>query len=281
MMKPMSPDQLAETYRSACMLELQALKPGNVHMFADGHRMTIHHFIKSADVSANFLCQAGLTVGERIFGAVQATHQAVGMNTNLGMILLCAPLIEAAFQRHITQSFSDSVNQVLQALTVNDAKLASQAIILANPAGLGSAQQHDVHAPIQVSLLEMMRTAQHIDRIAWQYANAFLDILGLGIQRYDSAMAKWQNPTYATTAVYLGFLTYQLDTHIIRKHGNPLAMTVMAEAQQIEADFSSSDNPKRMQKQLMDWDASLKARNLNPGTSADLTVASLLAKNLI
>jgi triphosphoribosyl-dephospho-CoA synthase len=130
-------------------------------------------------------------------------------------------------------------------------------------------------------LLEMMRAAQHADRIAWQYANAYLDILGFGLQRYNEAMAKWQNIAYATTSLYLGFLTHQLDTHIIRKHSSQLAMTVMAEAQALEAEYSESENPKRMQKKLMDWDASLKARDLNPGTSADLTVATLLVQSLV
>lgn len=280
-MKTLSPDQLALAYREACMQELQALKPGNVHIFADGHRMTIHHFFKSIDASADILCQPDLTVGERIFGAVKATKEAVGLNTNLGIILLCAPLVQARLQAHQFQSLSDSLNQVLNDLTVDDGMLASHAIVLANPAGLGSVDQYDVHLPVEVNLLEMMRAAQHVDRIAWQYANAFLDILGFGVQCFDEAMAKWQNTAYATTAVYLGFLTHHLDTHIMRKHGNPLAMTVMAEAQAIEADFMASENPKLLQKRLMDWDASLKARNLNPGTSADLTVASLLAKALI
>jgi triphosphoribosyl-dephospho-CoA synthase len=281
-MKIMSPDQLALAYREACMQELQALKPGNVHIFADGHRMTIHHFIKSTDASADIVCQPDLTLGERIFAAVEATNEAVGMNTNLGIILLCAPLVQAKLQAHQFQSLSESLNQVLNNLTVDDGMLTSQAIVLANPAGLGSVDQHDVHLPIEVNLLEMMRAAQHADRVAWQYANAFLDILGYGVQHYEEAMAKWQqNTAYATTAVYLGFLTHQLDTHIIRKHGNSLAMTVMAEAQDIEAEFSAIENPKLMQKKLMEWDTSLKARNLNPGTSADLTVASLLAKALI
>lgn len=263
------------------MLELQALKPGNVHIFADGHRMTIQHFITSAEVSADLLCQPDLSVGERIFGAVKATYEAVGLNTNLGMLLLCAPLIQARLQASASQSLSESLNLVLNDLTIEDGRLASQAIVLANPAGLGSASQFDVRQPVDVSLLEMMRYAQHQDRIAWQYANAFLDILGFGVQRYDEAMAKWHNTAYATTALYLGFLTHQLDTHIMRKHGTALAMTVMAEAQRMDAEFSASENPKLMQRKLMEWDASLKARDINPGTSADLTVASLLANALI
>jgi triphosphoribosyl-dephospho-CoA synthetase len=36
-----------------------------------------------------------------------------------------------------------------------------------------------------------------------------------------------------------------------------------------------------MQKQLLAWDAALKVRNINPGSSADLTVACLLAAYLV
>ena len=35
-----------------------------------------------------------------------------------------------------------------------------------------------------------------------------------------------------------------------------------------------------MQARLLDWDTSLKRRDINPGTSADLTVATLLANQL-
>jgi triphosphoribosyl-dephospho-CoA synthase len=36
------------------------------------------------------------------------------------------------------------------------------------------------------------------------------------------------------------------------------------------------ENPKNYQRELLRYDADLKARRLNPGTSADLTVATLL-----
>ena len=42
-----------------------------------------------------------LTVGERILSAVQATQEAVGLNTNLGIILLCAPMIQAVSYTHL------------------------------------------------------------------------------------------------------------------------------------------------------------------------------------
>ncbi|MDZ4212180.1 MAG: triphosphoribosyl-dephospho-CoA synthase [Methylotenera sp.] len=274
----MTSEQLVIAYQSACMAELQAIKPGNVHVFADGHGMSIHDFIKSADVSAVEIAKPNLTVGERIFSAVEATQTAVGLNTNLGIILLCAPLIHAALLTSVdgNQSLQQRLVYTLNQLSVKDGLLTAQAIVLANPAGLGSSSVNDVHKQPNVTLLEMMASAQHKDRIAWQYANAFSDVIGYGLAHYKKAMHKWQNQAWATTALYLGFLTRQLDTHVIRKHGEVLAVELMHEAHEVEVAYWATDNPKLVQKQLLAWDASLKARNMNPGTSADLTVATLL-----
>jgi len=280
MLKKYTPEQLDKDYKTACMAELQALKPGNVHVFADGHGMTIHDFIKSADVSAEVIAQPNLTVGERILYAVEATQQAIGQNTNLGVLLLCAPLIHAALYVDDKQTLQQSLNHTLNQLSVDDAKLVAKAILLARPAGLGGSDMHDVHDVPNVTLLEMMHWAQDKDRIAWQYANAYLDVVAFGVTRYAEAMQKWQNPAWATAALYLGLLTRNPDTHIQRKYGEALAVKVMQEAHEVEVDYWATDNPKLVQKQLLAWDTSLKQRGLNPGTSADLTVATLLVASL-
>lgn len=281
MKKNLTAEDLANAYKNACMAELQALKPGNVHLFADGHGMTIHDFIKSADATAAVIAQPYLTVGERIYLAVEATQKAVGLNTNLGVILLCAPLIHAALLGNSALSFEDDLIHMLSQLTVQDAELTAKAIVLANPAGLGSSHQHDVNETPHVTLLEMMRVAAHKDRIAWQYANAYQDIVAFGLQSYTKAIARWQNPAWATTALYLDFLAHRLDTHIVRKYGETFAASVMLEAQPFETTFLESDNPKLIHKKLLDWDASLKKRNINPGTSADFTVATVLISLII
>src|SRR4051812_47223437 len=95
-MRRWSPDAIADAYRAACRAELRALKPGNVHVFADGHRMTMRDFEVSAEVSASCLAAPGARVGTRVRGAVEATATAVRSNTNLGIVLLCAPLAAAA-----------------------------------------------------------------------------------------------------------------------------------------------------------------------------------------
>ena len=45
-------DAIAAAYRDACLAELVALKPGNVHVFAAGHDMTMADFEASAQASA-------------------------------------------------------------------------------------------------------------------------------------------------------------------------------------------------------------------------------------
>ena len=89
-------DQVAAAYIEACLAELDAPKPGNVHRFAPGHRMEVKDFIRSAEASAAPIAAKGARVGRRVRAAVEATLLAVGQNTNLGIILLCAPLAAAA-----------------------------------------------------------------------------------------------------------------------------------------------------------------------------------------
>lgn len=280
MSNQLTPAQLAQAYKNACMGELQALKPGNVHAFSDGHGMTIQDFIQSADVTAEPIARVGLSVGERVFYSVEATQSAVGQNTNLGMLLLCAPLLHAASSLQANQSLWGQLHQTLSQLSVDDAVWVAKAIVLANPGGLGASDQHDVHEAPQISLLEMMRSAQDKDRISWQYANYFQDIVDFGVNLYADALLKWENAAWATTALYLGFLTRYADTHVLRKHGEQVASLLMQEAKEMESNYWATHNPKLMQKQLLVWDASLKARKINPGTSADLTVATLLASDL-
>ena len=261
------------------MAELTALKPGNVHIFADGHGMVVQDFIKSAEVTAAVIAQPGLNVGQRILNAVNATWDAVGCNTNLGIVLLSAPIIQAALQ-HDNAAFQIKLHSVLNSLTVEDAILSFQAIQRASPAGLGASDKHDVHAVPEVTLLAAMQAAAHRDMIARQYGNGYADILGFGLDRYRQALVKWDKPAWAVTALYLGFLASYEDSHVLRKFGAGTSAALRDEARLHEHALMPLDNPKVYQRQLMDWDAALKTRGLNPGTSADLTVATLLTHSL-
>lgn len=275
----MKKETILAKYCDACMAELSALKPGNVHMFADGHGMVVQDFVKSADASAQSIASPSLSVGERILSAVKATWDAVGCNTNLGIILLAAPMVQAAYSN---DGFSQkSLQDVLNSLTVDDAMHAYQAISIAQPAGLGEVQAHDVHQTPDVSLLQGMQAAADRDLIAQQYANCYQDVFNVGVSTYQFYLAKWERPAWAVTATYLAFLAGFEDSHIARKHGKEVAQAIQQEAKTHFQYFTAQENPKFYQATLLAWDVDLKNRGFNPGTSADLTVASLFCNDLL
>jgi triphosphoribosyl-dephospho-CoA synthase len=269
----------ATAFKSACIAELEALKPGNVHIFADGHGMQVQDFMQSAEVAAAPISRAGSTVGQRILHAIQATKQAVGCNTNLGIVLLAAPLIQAA---HLDASipFKNRLGQVLSNLTQQDAIEAFEAIRIASPAGLGQAKKYDVNELPQCTLLEAMIEASKNDLVARQYANGYADVY-LGLQHYQSLLKRWQRPAWAALGVYLYFMASYIDSHILRKYGIELAEEVKQQATEHYQAILQCENPKTYMGELLAWDSALKSRSINPGTSADLTVSVLLLENLM
>jgi triphosphoribosyl-dephospho-CoA synthase len=269
---------LAARFKAACIAELEAVKPGNVHALSDGHGMTVQDFLDSAEAAAGVIAAPSLSVGQRILQAIQATSAAVGCNTNLGIVLLCAPLIQTAFQ---TGGYADqdSLRQVLACLSVEDATDAFAAIRLAGPAGLGRSERHDVSGPAEVTLLDAMREAAERDMIARQYADGYTEIYA-AVGHYRELCSRWERPAWAVSAIFLHFLTHFPDSHIARKYGGELAEAVRREAAVHWQALTSRDNPKTYLRPLLDFDRSLKERGINPGTSADLTVATLLADSL-
>lgn len=280
MSAPLTSDAVATAFHNACMAELDALKPGNVHRHADGHGMEVADFERSAAAAAPAIAAAGLSVGQRIEAAVEATRAVVSHNTNLGIILLAAPLAQAALVS-AGAGLRQALTLVLTSLTVEDAKAAYRAIRMAVPGGLGTAREHDVTSDPDITLLDAMRAAQSHDRIAWNYAHDFVDIFDLGLKWRAGGTERWGDVPWVTTYVYLGFLAHIPDTLIERKFGTHTASDVLEEARPIEAGLSQTHMPQEMAAPLAAFDASLKERGLNPGTSADLTVATVFAGALI
>ena len=279
---------LAQAFVAACEAELQAPKPGNVHIFADGHGMAAQDFIDSARAAAPFIAAPGAGVGERILGAMRATWSVVGQNTNLGIVLLCAPLAKAGqnlAKENITKPDGQAVDlraetsRVLEALDVADAEAAFRAISLAQPAGLGAVAEHDVAGPASTTLLDAMRAAQDRDRIGYQYAHGFVDIFEIGHPALTRARRVGADAETATLLIYLAFLAAFPDSHIARKHGVDAAEAVRRETERRFAPLAGAGRDALFAEAL-DWDAALKSRGLNPGTSADLTVATLFVDRL-
>jgi triphosphoribosyl-dephospho-CoA synthase len=270
-------EQVAAAFHWACLAELDAPKPGNVHIFSAGHGMTVDQFVRSAVVAAGPLSAPGARVGVRILTAVEATLVAVGANTNLGIILLCAPLAAAA--EVANSDLRAALVEILRDLDKDDAELAFRAIVRASPAGLGRSARHDVFESATVSLLQAMIEAAERDGVARQYATNFADVFQLGLPILE-AKRYAADPKWATLATYLGFLSAFPDSHIVRKLGAQSAAEVSRKAATFLASLTTAEDAAQLLSDILAWDSALKADGINPGTSADLTVATLFAHRL-
>ncbi len=272
----------ARAYRFACALDVAVRKPGNVSVDSPGHDMVADQFITSAEVSTEPLLTPGAKVGARIEGAVRATRAAVACNTNLGILLLCAPLAAAA--EHLVRAggrlelaeLRNALRQVLASLDLDDARAAFRAIAHANPGGLGAAPEEDVHAEPTMNLRAAMQLAAPRDRVARQYANAFADVSEIGIPAFNRFAG---DPAAGMLNAWLVFLSTDSDSHIVRKHGAALAHTVTEDANRVLAAWRDSGLPPDRHA-VAAWDERLKTARINPGTSADLAVASVFMAGL-
>lgn len=268
---------IAAAFVGACELELAALKPGNVHRHAAGHGMTEDDFRRSAAAAAPPLCRPGARLGERILGAVSATRDAVGQNTNLGIVLLCAPLAQGA---EAGGELRAEAAAAIAASDLGDADQVFRAIALASPGGLGTAESHDVRAPAAVLLPQAMAEASGRDAIARQWTTRFADVFDRGVPGFEAALARWRAEAWAATETYLRFLAAIPDSHVSRKYGIGAAADVQAEAAGAFSRLDACSDPEALVPALLAWDAELKRRRINPGTSADLTVATIFAWRL-
>ncbi|WIW56184.1 triphosphoribosyl-dephospho-CoA synthase [Mesorhizobium mediterraneum] len=276
--RALSRERLRAAYKDACRMEIEALKPGNVHLFADGHGMSAAQFMMSAEVSSGPLTDPRLPVGQRILEAVRATRLAVATNTNLGIILLAAPLLCAAEMTGAPlhdNRLHDNLDAVLRAMSMDDTRAVFEAIVTAAPGGLGEAA-NDVRQAPKVHLLEAMREAADRDMIARQYVTCFGDVFGVGLAALEAALARGEGGMWPTVFAYMAFLAGFPDSHVMRNHGAEAANQARQEALAVQAALHANDDEASRIRRLMELDRRLKADKVNPGTSADLTVATLL-----
>ncbi|WP_406697031.1 triphosphoribosyl-dephospho-CoA synthase [Singulisphaera sp. Ch08] len=267
----LSPGQLAQI---ACLLEVSARKPGNVYPgrgFADANFVD---FLLSASVIAAPLDRTRqIGVGAAVLEAVEATCRVVATNTNLGMILLFAPL--AAVPED--QSLRDGLPNVLESTTIHDTRLVYRAIRRARPGGLGSAPDQDVADEPSVPLVEAMRLAADRDLVAAQYANQFADMFDLALPALRSALAEARPLETSIVAAYLTVLANRPDSLIARKRGSVEARQAAERAAEVlDAGWPDSKSSRSLCEAFDGW-LREEGHSRNPGATADLIAAALFA----
>ena len=251
--------QLAQV---ACIWEATARKPGNVHRFHDYEDVTYVDFILSAAAIAPWLDSASeRPIGETILLCAKATKRVTRTNTNLGIILLLAPLASVANE----ECLRPALEEKLSLSTVKDAELCYQAIAVMRPSGLGEVEAEDVsQAPTQ-NLRQVMGLAAERDTIALQYVNVFEQVFAEGVPFLEEAISKGACAERAIQSCFLRLLAKRPDSLIARKCG--LALAEEASRRASETTLEDLD--------LLEAWLCAEGHSRNPGTTADLVTASL------
>lgn len=270
---PESPPEIAALATLACLLEASAPKPGNVAPGQPFRDMRYEDFVASAVAVGPLLGQAGQRpLGETIRAAITATRRWTEANTNLGIVLLLAPLAKATA---LPPPLRSGVLTVLQHTTIADAVEVYAAIRLARPGGLGTVPDQDLGDAPGVPLLDTMRLAAGRDAVAREYATGFETTFVVALPALRLARDAGLGWEEAVVETFLAILAHQPDTLIARKLGSGVAAEVSARAREVLAAGGLREEAGRTA--VAAFDASLRDphNSRNPGTTADLTAAAL------
>ncbi len=296
-MKPL--DQrwsIAQAAGLATLLEASAPKLGNVHPAASFSDMHFGHFVTTAVVQSECFSDVGDSVGLLVLRTVQATRLRVGCNTNLGTVLLLAPLAIAVSRvaggELDSGRLKQEVQAVLQSLSAEDSRLVYEAIRKAAPGGLGEQGDNDVsNVEAPASLVDAMRQVAQFDGVASQYVNNFAEIFDRLLPWLDEQLQATDSPLQAIVNLQVRCLSWQPDGLILRKCGFDQAVKVQQLAAELwtahEMEFFDgttrkfrAGNESAWLDRLAKFDGYLRAdgNRRNPGTTADLIAATLFCR---
>jgi len=259
----------------ACVLEAAAPKAGNVHRSADFEELTFHDFLASAVAIAPAIEAAPHTgIGQTVLDAIVATRRVVTTNTNLGIVLLLAPL--AAVPRATSLSTA-AVHEALARLTPDDCRLVYGAIRMAVPGGLGKVKEMDVADEPPPDLLLAMHAAADRDLVARQYVDDFRLVLDEALPQLIAGRSSGWSLTESIIHTHLSLLARYEDSLVVRKCGVATAKQVSAMAGGVLA--AGRPGEEAYYEALANFDFRLRTdgHRRNPGTTADLIAAALFA----
>ena len=269
-------DTVAASAQLACLLEASAEKPGNVTPTHSFHNMAYEDFLRAAVAIGPEMGRAGERgVGATILAAVTASRRWTPANTNLGIVLLLAPLAKAALTAG--PDLRARLHTVLQQLTQEDARAAYAAIRLAAPGGFDSQTEHDIRAEPTVTFREAMASAVDRDSIAAEYLSDYAITFQQGLPALRAVLARGVSLSAAVVQTYLQLLAAVPDTLIARKRGLAAAQAVSQQAAQVVAAGGIFNQQGRQAISAFDKALRKDDNSLNPGTTADLIAATLFA----
>ena len=253
----------AERAQLAMVLEVCAYpKPGNVDRCHDYTETRLEHFLASTIFARPALeeAEAGVgRIGEIIKHAVRDTNCHEGGNTHFGAFLLLIPLI---YGKGIPGALA-----AIEKTDVSDAVAFYKAFAMTS-VKMNATDDLDVHDPHtltiirdrEMTLLAVMRHSAANDMVAREW------VTGFPLTRRGADLLRQFGPgRQAIVDTFLALLASETDTFIIKKHGTAVAQEILFKAREVL-------DGKRS---LVDFDADCIERGINPGSTADIIIASI------
>jgi triphosphoribosyl-dephospho-CoA synthase len=298
---------ISKCLQMAILFEVSANKPGNVNFIVGFEGTRVEHFLASAVAAAPSFEEAanrGIAVANGKLnpseaGMGQLMRDCVadidswqrGGNTLLGTVMLFIPLATAAGMTPIhgkgefdLKKLRENIRIAVEATTAQDAVHLYDAINIANPSGLNCAPDLSVTDSTSkarlvkenISLFRVFQIAAGYDDICYEWVNNFsitFDTAYPYLSNQLSTKGKCLNTAIVHT--FLKILAERPDTFISRKVGLEKTITISQDAKNILA-LGGVETPKGRESILL-FDKKLReyGNNYNPGTTADLTAATI------
>lgn len=293
---------VGDLVRIAIIRECSAPKLGNVFPGADFADMSYETFCTAASAIGaavdQLQCSAdrgtdGWGVGDYCSHMVRAMMESTGKNTSLGTILLLAPLL-------VSGERQQTVHDVLCNVSDHDTNLVYEAIRMANPGGMGKADQMDLYESSPPSLLQAMRFASSYDDVAFQYVSDFGLVTRLAeriselvnvkspgeetrrewrVERLDCDQLAETSFNRVVQRLQIEVLANRIDSLIARKSGIEFAQLVMSRCREMARLKPSEARWQASWREIDNWmreKQNAHGKQLaNPGTTADLIAAAI------
>ena len=267
---------IRKIFISCCFDELKVIKPGNLSFNSPIYGMNKKFFFRASELSAPILTKKE-SLGKKIFSTTNLCLTELKSNYNLGIILLCAPIIDVALNgfKNI-QDLKKKLHKLLINIDNKNGRKILESIKISKPAGINNyVGKLDIKKNSRrVNFKESMEIGSKWDRISKCYVETYSEIFKLGLPFFQRLKKKFSYG-YSIQCLFIFYLALDLDSHLMRKWGVLNARTVQVKAKFISKQIFKKRTVKTL-KIISDFDIYLKKRNFNPGTCADLTVTTLL-----
>ncbi len=296
---------ISKCLEMAILFEVSANKPGNVNFVVGFEGTRVEHFLASAVAASPSFEEAakrGIAVAE---GKLKISEAGMGQlmkdcvadidawqtggNTLLGTVMLFVPLAVAAGMTPMTgKGLSDfaqlraNMKLAVESTSPQDAVDLYDAIAIANPSGLNDAPDLSVTNTESkprlihehVSLFKVFQIAEGYDDICYEWVKNFPIIFDLAFP-YLGDQLKAHRLNTAIVNTFLKILSERPDTFISRKVGLNNALEISKDAKHVIDVGGAESKAGKESIVLLDKKLREYGNNYNPGTTADLTAATL------